>query len=123
MVAPDKRTKKAYKARVAKMRINQLYRRVSRRLRPTSLSAPAVHALFSYDLIVHFSYHKCLTLYYKRIMQRLSAEFGFTWTDYYGNSREFHQAALDDSGKRVLVLIDNSDKSRIMATWHAANFK
>ena len=64
---------------------------------------------FAQDVIVHVTYHKCLTLYYKRIMQRLAAEFPFVWKEYYGNSTAFKQHALEGLGKRMLGLSDRDD--------------
>lgn len=74
---------------------------------PTALTRvlnPPVNSLFPQDVIAHFSYHKCLTVYYQRIMSILSAEFGFAWQDFNDDISSFHEAVVHGKGKRVLVL-------------------
>lgn len=93
------------------MTLQKLYARVAGRF---GLASPAsdAHAsgeVFPQDLIVHITYHKCLTLYYKRIMNRLTAEFPFTWHNYNGDSVGFTHAALEGSGKRIVCLSDRDD--------------
>ncbi len=45
--------------------------------------------LFPYDVIVHFSYHKCLTVYYSRVMKLLSKEFNIGYKHFNSNITEF----------------------------------
>jgi hypothetical protein len=60
------------------------------------------------DLLLHFSYHKCLTVYYHRVMSSLAGDFGFQWIDCSGDSGRFHEAATGGPGRRIVVL-NNSD--------------
>lgn len=92
-------------------RLNRVYGRFRETLNGTILSASAQDnaAPFPQDLILHVTYHKCLTLYYKRVMQVLAAEFPFVWTDYYGQSAGFNQDAVQGSGKRIICLSDRDD--------------
>lgn len=91
--------------------MKQLYSRVTQRFGSSSGSTEPLAArdVFPQDLILHVTYHKCLTLYYKRIMNRLTAEFPFTWKDYFGDSASFNQDAVSGSGKRVICLTDRDD--------------
>ncbi len=43
-----------------------------------------------YDLILHFSYHKCLTVYYGRIMNKLAEAFKFERRHFQGNIDGFN---------------------------------
>ena len=61
------------------------------------------------DLVVHFSYHKCLTSYYLSIMRALSAEFGFYYGHFTSDYARFEHAALHDSRQRVLSVNNRSD--------------
>lgn len=65
--------------------------------------------LFPTAVILHFSQHKCLTEYYRRIMLGLGDEFGFTYTPFTSDLSRFSNAALNGSGKRVLSLNNRSD--------------
>lgn len=65
--------------------------------------------LFPYDLIVHFSYHKCLTVYYLSIVRPLGSKFAFSYEHYNTDYDRFEEAALRKKGKRVLSLSDRSD--------------
>ena len=58
-------------------------------------------------LLAHFSYHKCLTLYFQRVMQRLATEFGFAWLPFYDDATGFAEAALGRGDARLLVLTDS----------------
>lgn len=90
------------------MQLKQIYRRVKTQLGlPARAPRPVPpDKLFPQDLIVHVTYHKCLTLYYKRLMNRLTAEFPFGWTQYYSDVERFHHDAFEGSGKRVSALSD-----------------
>jgi hypothetical protein len=59
-------------------------------------------ALFPQDLIVHFSYHKCLTQYYGIIMRTLAREFDFYTEHFQGRVEDFKDAVLNTAGKRIL---------------------
>lgn len=58
--------------------------------------------MFPHDLIVHFSYHKCLTSYYQKIMSSLSSRFGFSYEHLFSRHDRFEDAAFGLNGKRVL---------------------
>lgn len=60
--------------------------------------------LFPYDLIVHFSYHKCLTAYYIRIIRRLSEEFRFPYQHFTSDLVGFENAVFNWKGKKILSL-------------------
>ncbi|MBS1261133.1 MAG: hypothetical protein MAG453_00454 [Calditrichaeota bacterium] len=65
---------------------------------------PAVRGddLFPTDLLIHFTYHKCLTVYSQQVMRFLSAEFPFHWEQI--NKRPGHLLSVvhERGGKRVL---------------------
>lgn len=65
--------------------------------------------LFTNDVVVHFSYHKCMTVYYLRIMRELSNEFGFFYHHFNSNSHDFEKAVLNQTEKRVLSVNNKSD--------------
>jgi Sulfotransferase domain len=65
-------------------------------------------ALFPSDMIVHFSYHKCLTAYFGTIMWRLGEEFNFSVKHFRTDLQDFEKAALFGKGKRVLSLNNSS---------------
>jgi hypothetical protein len=65
--------------------------------------------MFSPDLVLHFGYHKCLTLFYVRLMKALSAEFGFAWEPIYDDVHAFQQAVQRTSRERVVLLTDRDD--------------
>jgi hypothetical protein len=65
--------------------------------------------LFPTPLIAHFSYHKCLTVYYIRILRRLSNEFGFIYEHLNADRDSFVAKAITGDGKRVLSINNRSD--------------
>lgn len=60
--------------------------------------------LFPSDLIVHFSYHKCLTSYYIAIIRQLAAEFGFFSKHFNMEYDRFEDAAVNKREKRLVSL-------------------
>jgi hypothetical protein len=65
--------------------------------------------LFASSLVLHFGYHKCLTMFYVRLMKNLSAEFGFAWEPIYDDVPAFHRAVRRTSTERVILLTDRDD--------------
>lgn len=86
-----------------------LYTRVTNRLglgAKKRYPLPA-NQLFPIDLIVHLSYHKCLTYYYTRVMKRLRKEFGVHYRSCASDAELFNAQALTVAGKRILMLSDS----------------
>ena len=65
--------------------------------------------LFSSDIILHFSYHKCLTLYFNKIMDGLSQEFGFYRKHFNNRVNDFENAVFSCQEKCVLSVNNHSD--------------
>jgi hypothetical protein len=65
--------------------------------------------LFGRNLVLHFGYHKCLTLFYVRLMKGLSAEFGFGWHPVYDDVAAFAHAVHGSPEERVVLLTDTDD--------------
>lgn len=60
--------------------------------------------LFPNDHIIHFTYHKCLSVYYDQVMKLLSFEFHFYSADFHSNYELFEKAVSRIQKKRVLCL-------------------
>lgn len=90
-------------------RLDHLYARSKARLGLSRKKRLPVRErdLFPSDLIAHFSYHKCLTYYYQRIMLALHREFGFHFSSCGSKSHLFNAQALHHRGKRILTLSDS----------------
>jgi len=65
--------------------------------------------LFPYDVIVHFSYHKCLTAYYDKIMAKLSKEFGFHQKHFRGHINRFEEAVIKVKKKSIFSINNKSN--------------
>ena len=67
--------------------------------------------LFPSDVILHFGYHRCLTVYYEGIFSRLSKEFNFSFQNFFAlhSYTGFEQAVVSGMGKRVVGLDNVSD--------------
>jgi|GEM_PF-822518 len=83
--------------------ITRLHRRV-RRIWHENFSPLRPAKLFPADILVHFSYHKCLTKYYAAVVHTLAREFGFGWVNCEKNYGRFLHAATALRGKRVVLL-------------------
>lgn len=90
------------------LRLKPLYRRLKTNLGLTNRTRYPLlpNELFQPELITHFGHHKCLTVYYKRIMDRLAHEFGFL--SLATNPTTFAQEAIERSGPRVIRLNNSS---------------
>jgi hypothetical protein len=66
-------------------------------------------SLFPYDVIVHFSYHKCLTAYYTKIMKKLAKEFGLYQKHFRGHLDRFEEAVAQIQKKSVLSINNKSN--------------
>jgi hypothetical protein len=64
---------------------------------------------FPYDVIVHFSYHKCLTAYYNKVMKKLAKEFGLYQKHFRGHLDCFEEAASHVKKKSVLSINNKSN--------------
>jgi hypothetical protein len=64
---------------------------------------------FAHDLVLHFGYHKCLTMFYVRLMKSLSSEFGFAWEPIYDDVPAFQQAIRRTAHDRVILLTDRDE--------------
>lgn len=93
------------------MSISNLYSQIKKNVAATlGMNSESAEAEpFPQDVILHVTYHKCLSLYYRRIMQVLTAEFPFVWENYLGDSARFNRAAVQGTGKRILSLTDRDD--------------
>ncbi|MDP8207524.1 MAG: hypothetical protein P9L92_12730 [Candidatus Electryonea clarkiae] len=65
--------------------------------------------LFNHDLIVHFTYHKCLTLYFAQIMKSLTYEFHFKYFEINTDIDYFRHASRQEPGKRVIQVANIND--------------
>jgi hypothetical protein len=65
--------------------------------------------IFAPGLVLHFGYHKCLTMFYVQLMKTLSAEFRFGWEPIYDDVPAFHHAAQKTSREQVILLTDGDD--------------
>ena len=65
--------------------------------------------LFTSDVIVHFSYHKCLTAYYTKVMKSLSKEFGLQHKHFKGDLASFEAAVINASKNYVLSINNKSN--------------
>ena len=65
--------------------------------------------LFPSDVVLHFSYHKCLTGYFNNVMGQLSKEFGFYRSHFQNRASDFEKAVLDHQKKSVLSVNNRSD--------------
>lgn len=60
-------------------------------------------------LILHFSYHKCLTAYYQRIMRRLGREFYFKYDHYTSKAGSFNEMVSNPATKGAFSVNNRSD--------------
>lgn len=65
--------------------------------------------LFPSDVILHFSYHKCLTGYFNNVMGQLSKEFGFDRSHFQSRVDDFENAVLGCKKKSILSVNNSSD--------------
>lgn len=65
--------------------------------------------LFPPEIIIHCSYHRCLSHYYMKVLKPLGKEFGFKWQEYNRDYPVFLEAARAKKGKQVMTLHDWSD--------------
>lgn len=93
------------------MQIKQVYRQAKTQLGlgPKSPYPIPERQLFPQEMVAHFSYHKCMSYYYKRVMERLKREFGLGLYLCGAKSALFDREALHGKGKRVLTLSDRDD--------------
>jgi hypothetical protein len=74
------------------------------------ISAPLEEMhFFPFDVILHFSYHKCLTAYYTKIMKKLSKEFGLYHKHFKGDLDGFEEAVVKVQKKSVLSINNKSN--------------
>ena len=66
---------------------------------------------FPTPLIVHCSYHKCLTMYYNQIMDRLSAEFPFIYNGFNADKERFLEATRNLTSSSVFRVDGHSNIS------------
>jgi hypothetical protein len=59
---------------------------------------------FAAPALAHFSYHKCLTVYFQRIMRTLANEYNFSYAHCRGNLSEFSRLMKTGAGKRFISL-------------------
>lgn len=64
---------------------------------------------FPHDLLFHFSYHKCLTVYYVRILKKLGSEFGFKYIHNNGELDTFLSKVKKSQGKSIISINNNSN--------------
>lgn len=84
-------------------------RRKARKFRCQFFPPIPQEQLFPSNVIVHFSYHKCLTVYYAKILKSLSKEFCFYHQHFSRRVREFEDKLLNIKGKGILSLNNRSD--------------
>lgn len=66
---------------------------------------------FPYPVILHFSYHKCLTVYYNRILSTLAREFEFPYIEqFYVSNQTVKQALWQDSQRHRVFNLSMSEK-------------
>lgn len=63
-------------------------------------------SLFGCDLILHFGYHKCLTVLYHHLMMNLIGEFDFKFAAVWSNKHKFRQATENEADPRVVLSTD-----------------
>lgn len=78
--------------------------RVFRKLRGSAFPPLPPEELFPSEVIVHFSHHRCMTVYYGAIMRRLGEEFNFYTEHFRADDKAFERAVMSRRGKRVLRL-------------------
>lgn len=84
-------------------RIHSLIARQHSRLRGLFSNIDEAN-LFQNNLIIHFTYHKCLTVYYDKVMRLLGIEFKFYTADFQSNHEQFEEAVSKNQRKKVLCL-------------------
>lgn len=67
--------------------------------------------LFPSDVIVHFSYHKCLTVYYLRVMKLLSKDFNFSYKHFNGNTKQLmnHLFTMSNEEKKYILSLNSTN--------------
>lgn len=79
--------------------------------------------LFPHECLLHFTHHKCLTIYHQRVLEQLAKEFGFMYATFASQSQPFHEHALNGWGKRMLTLSDRPDEiSPHLRSFKASHF-
>lgn len=74
------------------------------RQRSLLVAASKVPEPFAVPALVHFSYHKCLTVYFQRIMRELAEEFGFSYAHCQSDASKFSRLLHTTAGKRFVSL-------------------
>ena len=67
-------------------------------------------APFPFPVVLHFSYHKCLTVYYNRVISTLAREFGFPYFEHFYISNSALRSELRQSQHpRIFTLSMSED--------------